>query len=252
MKRRSIGRGVIAFIRRNSLFIAVGLCLALLGGVFAVTAGRDGRIPEAPAESSLDEQLSNAESPSPTERAPYSSHAPRGTKAPDKAYSPEPTVMPELTPGPSLSPAPRESAERKPWNPPVDGRLIRVFSMDGLIWSKTLGQWMTHSGVDIAAQKGSEVRAVAAGTVERVYDDDMMGTTVIIDHGGGIKTVSSGLKKEPPVAEGQSLEERALIGVIGDTAISECAEESHLHFEVLREGAPVDPEGFVVFRRIEG
>ena len=243
------------FIKRNSLYIAVGLCLAILGGAFSLAAHRDKPSPDHPAESSLDERLSQAETPSPAGTAeailtprPAHTAAPQGMGEAAHSFSPTalPTVMPQLTPAPSVSPAP----ERKLMSPPADGRLIRVFSMDGLIWSKTLKQWMTHSGVDIAAQKGSDVRAVAAGTVERVYEDDMMGVTVVIDH-GAFKTVSSGLKKEPPVSEGQNVEARALIGYIGDTAISECAEESHLHFEVTVGGVPVDPEGYVLFRKLE-
>ena len=91
--------------------------------------------------------------------------------------------------------------------------------MDCLIYSKTLGQWMTHSGVDIAAPKGTEVRTVDAGTVKRVYDDDMLGTTVVIEHANGLTTVYAGLKKEPPVMEGDAVNARDLIGYIGDTAI---------------------------------
>ncbi len=251
-RRRAVSRARLSlFIRRNALYIGVGLCLAVLGGLFSLGLGKDGGTPpeDAPAEHSMDERLQEAEGSTP---APWSREAARRTQRPAAStaapLTPAPTLTADLTPAPSFSPAP--VTER--WNPPVDGRLIRVYSMDGLIWSKTLKQWMTHSGVDIAARKDSEVRSVAAGTVERVYNDDMMGTTVVIDHGNGVKTACSGLREDPPVTEGQRIEARALIGLVGSTAISECAEESHIHFEVLKDGRPVDPEGFVLLRRLDG
>lgn len=234
-----------AFCKRNGIYIAIIACLAVLGGTLALLPGPADRGSgnEAPAGNSHDQRLSEAE----TALTPPARPTPRAipTFAPVRSGEPTPvpTVLPELTPSPSREPEP--SAPSK-YNSPVDGRLIRSYAMDSLIYSKTLDQWMTHSGVDIAAPKGREVRAIAPGVVERVYDDDMYGTSVLIDHGNGLKTLYCGLKKEPPVSEGDKLGDRALIGNIGDTAISECAEESHLHFEVIRDGLPVDPEGYVL------
>ena len=93
---------------------------------------------------------------------------------------------------------------------------------------------MTHPGVDIECSKGSEVRAIADGTIENVYVDDRLGVTIVISHANGMASVYSNLKSEPPVN-------------IGDTAISECAERSHLHFEIRVNGSPVDPESIITF-----
>ncbi len=234
------------FLRKNGLYIALGLCLAIIGGATAAIFGVNGA-KKAPAERSYDERLSDA---SGTDK-PESTRPPSGIKLPftlDGTPKPTaaPTVVPDMTPAPSKEP---EAVPNANWTPPVDGRLIRVYAMDCLIYSKTLGQWMTHSGVDIAAPKGSEVRAVDAGKVAKVYDDDMLGTTVAIEHSNGVTTVYAGLKKEPPVKEGDTVNARDLIGYIGDTAISECAEESHLHFEIRIAGKPVDPESFIVFKK---
>ena len=235
------------FLRKNGLYIALGLCLAIMGGVTAAIFGAGGS-KKTPAENSFDERLSEAQTgmdkPDAT-KPPFGIKIPftvDGTPKPTAA----PSVVPDMTPAPSKEPDPVPAAN---WTPPVDGRLIRVYAMDCLIYSKTLGQWMTHSGVDIAAPKGTEVRAVDAGTVKKVYDDDMLGTTVAIEHANGAVTVYAGLKKEPPVKEGDSVEARGLIGYIGDTAISECAEESHLHFEIWIAGKPVDPETCIVFKK---
>ncbi len=235
-----------AFLKRNGVYIAVVLCLAMIGGLLALLpAGKNPKKgSEEPAAHSLDERLSEALATVPPskapERTPYVMR-PENTSAPTAS----PTLMPELTPAPSSEPAPTSASK---YNSPADGKLIKPYSMDALIYSKTLKQWMTHSGVDIAAPKGSEVRSIAAGTVEKVYDDDMLGTTIVIDH-GGIKSVYSGLKKEVCVKEGDTVETRALIGYIGDTAISECADESHLHFEIWKNGSPIDPESMVLIAK---
>ena len=233
------------FIRKNGPLIALGLCIAVIGGVTAAIFGGGKK---APAERSYDERLDEARLG--TDK-PEATKPPLGIKIPftvDGTPGPTsaPTVVPDMTPAPSKEP---DAVPNANWTPPVDGRLIRVYAMDFLIYSKTLGQWMTHSGVDIAAPKGSEVRAVDAGTVKRVYDDDMLGTTVVIEHSNGVTTVYAGLKKEPPVKDGDAVKARDLIGYVGDTAISECAEESHLHFEIWISGKPVDPESCIVFKK---
>ena len=235
------------FFRRNGLYITIAVCLAMIGGISTVILSGKPPVSEAPAEHSLDERLNEAviETFSPTQTP-----AIRPTANPHRPIMvPDETVIPDMTPSPSETPAPRDQDIK--WTSPVDGRLIRSFAMDCLIYSKTLGQWMTHSGVDIAAPKGTEVRSVDAGSVKRVYDDDMLGTTVVIEHRKGLVTVYSGLKKETLVKEGDSVSSRDLIGYIGDTAISECAEESHLHFEVWKEEKPVDPKIYITFKTTE-
>lgn len=244
-KRRRARLRAGLFLRRNGVYAAAGLCLALFGVIALLANGRGG----APAEMSGDETLADLDPPAPvtaTETAAPTRRPAFYTAAPTEAPTAVPTVMPDMTAAPSASPAPegvKFSAA------PVDGTLLKGYSMDALVWSKTLRQWMTHSGADIRAPKGSEVYAVAAGTVTRVYTDDMMGRTVEIDHGDGLVTVYCGLKEELEVKEGDRVEARAVIGRIGDTAISECAEESHLHFEVRLDGRPCDPEGFVMIKR---
>ena len=222
----------------------IAVCLLAIGGaVLLMTGGNDK--PSTPAEHSGDETLKDAESRTTPE--PYPTFPPTRPSIPtaEPEITPVPTLVPDMTPAPTVTPAPDG---KKNWVSPVDGRLIRGYAMDCLIYSKTLGQWMTHPGADIAAPKGTEVRAVADGTVKRVYDDDMLGTTVIVLHEGGVETVYSNLQKNPPVKEGDRISSRGLIGYIGNTAISECAEESHLHFEIRKDGRPVDPSDYIVFK----
>ena len=254
-KRRSLRRlRTKIFIRRNGVYLGAMLMLLVIGGISAAVLGVKQTGKGSPAELSYDERLNEAvavsERPAPTAHAPsheWETASPYAGQTP--APTPEPTLMPDLTPAPSVSPAPAPAESPAP---PVDGALIKGFAMDCLVWSKTLRQWMTHPGVDIAAPKGTEVRAVMPGTVKRVYEDDMLGTTVLVEHEGGVATVYAGLQKDPPVKEGDKVALRAVIGYVGDTAISECADESHLHFELWLNDIPNDPENLIVFKKKAG
>jgi len=72
---------------------------------------------------------------------------------------------------------------------PVNGNVIKQFSGDNLVFSNTMNDWRVHRGIDIDAPLGTQVRAAAAGVVERVFEDDMLGVVVIIDHGDGLQTI---------------------------------------------------------------
>ncbi len=236
------------FFRKNGLYVMALGCLAVLGVAAALLFSGNSETPQ-PVNRSDDERLSDvadaqaSPEPSPTvwpSRAPWimpTPHIVSPTSDPSLTPVPDFTVPPEETPDPLL----------EMLQSPVKGSVIRVFAVNSLIYSKTLGQWMTHPGVDIAAAKGDEVRAVLAGTVDRVYRDDMLGVTVVIRHENGLVSVYSSLKEEPPVSEGSSVDARQLIGYVGDTAIGECAERSHLHFELHYNGSPIDPAGLIIF-----
>lgn len=232
------------FMRRNGVYLGAMLALLVAAGITAGVLGMKETGTGSPAEKSYDERLKDAavSTPAPSPAQPANTHKPLPTPEPTA----EPTLMPDLTPAPSATAAPLPKDQPAP---PVDGILIKGYAMDFLIWSKTLRQWMTHPGVDLAAPKGTEVRTVMPGTVKKVYDDDLLGTTVLIEHEGGVSTLYAGLQKELPVKEGDRVAARGLIGYVGDTAISECADESHLHFELWLNGIPNDPENLIVFKK---
>ena len=97
--------------------------------------------------------------------------------------------MPELSP----EPEPTADGVLSGLKPPVDGTVMKSFAINSLLYSETLHQWMTHPGVDIECSKGSEVRAIADGTIENVYVDDRLGVTIVISHANGMASVYSNL-----------------------------------------------------------
>ncbi len=127
------------------------------------------------------------------------------------------------------------------WVWPVQGELEREYSMEALAYDVTMADWRTHDGIDIAAKAGETVRAAADGTVESVEKDDLYGTTVVISHGSGIKTVYSNLAETPTVSVGDTVKAGDVIGSVGETAICEIGEPSHIHFSMSKDGRSINP-----------
>ena len=168
---------------------------------------------------------------------------------------PKPTTTPAATEKPSATPAPAAAqAPKATAAPPAqtvtkpgiwDAKPLAAFSGNELVYSATLGDWRTHNGIDIQASEGDSVRTAAGGTVLSVKDDELMGTTVVIQHGGGYTTQYSCLQKDPPVQEGDQVAAGDVIGLVGSTASAEGSMGPHLHFSVSKDGQVIDPADYV-------
>ena len=124
---------------------------------------------------------------------------------------------------------------------PVAGEIMKDYAMDTLVYSETLDEWCTHSGIDIKADKTAIVQASEKGTVESIKNDPRFGLTVIISHGNGFKTMYANLLTTEFVKEGEQVEKGQTIATVGETASFEVADESHLHFEMYKDGMTVNP-----------
>ena len=128
---------------------------------------------------------------------------------------------------------------------PVEGAVVQRYSMDRLAYNGTTRDWRTHAGMDLAAPAGSEVRAAAEGTVAAVYEDELLGQTVAVEHPGGWVTHYANLAEEIAVSAGDRVEAGQVLGTVGRTALAELGSEPHLHFAVYRNNVPQDPEAFL-------
>jgi murein DD-endopeptidase MepM/ murein hydrolase activator NlpD len=98
--------------------------------------------------------------------------------------------------------------------------------------------------MDFAAEAGTVVAAAADGTVYTIFQDDALGTTVVIRHEDGYVTTYASLDETVLVAVGDNVKLGQAIGYVGATALLETALGDHLHFSVTCEGVSVDPETF--------
>ena len=128
---------------------------------------------------------------------------------------------------------------------PVEGEIVRDFAVDSLIFSETLQEWTTHTGIDIKADKTTVVKSAEKGTVKSIKNDPRYGLTVVVEHEGGFKTVYSNLLTSEFVVEGEKIEKGQSIGTVGNTAAFEIADAPHLHFEILKDSVQVDPNIYI-------
>lgn len=124
---------------------------------------------------------------------------------------------------------------------PVSGSVCLEYSMEAPVFSETLQEWRTHSGIDIAANLGDEVKCAADGVVQYVKNDPRYGTTVIVDHQSGVNTVYSNLAENVAVTSGQQVTAGDVLGYVGTTAYFESLDTAHLHLEVTANNENVDP-----------
>jgi murein DD-endopeptidase MepM/ murein hydrolase activator NlpD len=98
-----------------------------------------------------------------------------------------------------------------------------------------------HEGIDIAANVGTPVKAPASGVVTFAGSTPGYGNSVILDHGQQIQTVFGHLHKID-VSRGQRVERGQQIALSGSTGRST---GPHLHYEVVVNGRPVNPAGYL-------
>jgi len=99
-----------------------------------------------------------------------------------------------------------------------------------------------HTGVDITAPRGTAVYATGDGVVSRKPTYSGYGITVVIDHGYSYETLYAHLQRST-VKPGQRVKRGQLIGYVGNTGFSI---GSHLHYEVWKNGVPVNPVHYFV------
>lgn len=123
--------------------------------------------------------------------------------------------------------------------PPVDGRFSSIFGLKR-IYNKQK-RIRRHTGLDIAAPQGTNIKSPANGKVIRTGSYFFTGNTVFIDHGQGLITMYCHLNKTH-VKAGQKLTQGESIGTVGMTGR---VSGPHLHWVVSLNNTKVDPKLFI-------
>lgn len=138
---------------------------------------------------------------------------------------------------------------------PVGGEILKEFSENELVYSKTFDDYRVHNGVDIKANRSEAVFSVYDGTVEDVYTDPLEGIVIVINHNNGFQSVYKNLSSDKMVKKGELITKGQVISGVGDSGIFESAEENHIHFELKKDGVYVNPikykEWYCVFKKIK-
>ena len=102
-----------------------------------------------------------------------------------------------------------------------------------------------HTGVDLSAEKGSDVLSAGAGKVLIISKSTLptgLGNHIVVDHGNGYKTTYAHLQ-EIKVYQGQKVGQGQVIGTVG---ISGGVIAPHLHFEIAKNDKPCNPIQFLI------
>ena len=124
---------------------------------------------------------------------------------------------------------------------PLKGEIQKMYSIDKVIYSKTLEQWKTHDGIDISADEGTEVKSIEKGVVDSVQNDSFYGTTIQIEHKSGYRSVYCNLDENVYVSVGDSVVKGQKIGKVGNTSVGEYLDSPHLHFMLYLNDESIDP-----------
>jgi murein DD-endopeptidase MepM/ murein hydrolase activator NlpD len=100
---------------------------------------------------------------------------------------------------------------------------------------------LEHPGIDIAIPSGSYIRAAGSGTVLETGEDPVYGLFVRLEHSNGLETLYAHASAVVTEA-GRAVRAGEVIAFVGSSGRSSAP---HLHFEVRRDGVPVDPLTFV-------
>ena len=215
----------------SAFTIVMACCLVALGAALWLT-GRSIRAGErARNESSMPSPslVSPAEDSSLTPSSEQSENVAKPVK--DEPYS-EPESQPQEPPAESKQ-------ETAVFVMPVQGEILKSYNDRELQYSATYGDMRLHTAVDISCEEGTAVSAAANGTVTAVEDSAELGTVITVDHGNSVLSRYASIK-EAKVKPGDQVAAGDVIGTVGSIP-GECADQSHLHFEMVKGGYYADP-----------
>ncbi|MBP5307568.1 MAG: M23 family metallopeptidase [Clostridia bacterium] len=130
--------------------------------------------------------------------------------------------------------------------PCENAEVIKGYTSDTVVFNSTLGAYMGHMGVDYSVEEGANVYCVYDGVIESVTTSYLNGTTVTVNHGNNLKTVYNSVEASEALYEGARVYQGDIIGTVSLNNLQEYKDGPHLHFEVIKEGARVDPDEYLI------
>ena len=184
--------------------------------------------------------------PTPSTSVAVVTHAESGSPSAAQPVGAPPVVNP--VPAPAMNPAANAAAASRPLPPIAAGK---TRSVDGITWQWPAdgavisgfqdGNGGSGSGLDITGNAGDPVRAAADGVV--VYSGNGLigyGELIIIKHSDSYLS-AYGHNRKRLVKEGEHVRAGQLIAEMGSSG----APREELHFEIRKNGKPVDPTGYL-------
>ncbi len=121
---------------------------------------------------------------------------------------------------------------------PFGNEISKEYSLTP-VYDETMEDWRIHAAIDFSGEKGSDVVSVGDGRVTKVIADPAFGYCIEVDH-GEFTARYCGIEQGTAVGIDDEVKKGDLIGKLGDIPC-ESAQESHLHFETVKDGVSIDP-----------
>ena len=142
----------------------------------------------------------------------------------------------------AATPTPLPAVQPISWQAPLEEYdVLRAFAADVMTLSGVTGMWQLHAAVDISAEPGSPVAAMADGKVTACGEDELRGCYVELAHQDGYVTRYEGLALLNAIRQGDTVRAGQTLGFSGNTILDETDLGSHLHLQASLNGVPVDP-----------
>ena len=216
MEKKNATNGKIrTFLKKNVYYIIMALCLLAIAAMITVAV-----VTKTNAPSSEVTPAGPTDNLDPTD--PSQTDDPQ-----DPTEQPEPTEPDKPTAVVFAAPVKEANVQKD-------------YSMDNLVWHKTLKQYSVHDGIDFAGADGDGVFAAYGGTVTAVDYDVLNGYVVTIKHNDELSTTYASLN-EPTVVVGQTVQKGENIGTMGLTSGKEYLDGAHVHFCLVKNGEISDP-----------
>ena len=225
------------FFKKEGFYVILFVCLCVVATVAAITARNSNTVKKPPVVQSNPGTTNVASNPEG-----------QSNQIPNALQVKNPTQNISVPNKGSSSSAVSNTTDYK-FTKPVDGTLARGYTTD-LVKCDTTNSYKTNNGIEISAPLDSPVHAVLAGKVESVKNDNPeLGECIVLDHQNGLKTIYANLKEDVKLKAGDKVTKGQVIGYVGKTRTSYSEEKfgDHLHFEVLKGTAYVDPAKYVTY-----
>lgn len=235
------------FIMGKGFYVVLALCLVGAGTAAWIAADRtlssiDQRNQQIIEQSPVQEEISWSvpEVPVREDIKDIPKPSPSSSSAPSSSSSAEPSKESKEPSKQEKPPANSSKQSKSVFVLPISGEVFKPFSDGKLVRNDTLKVWRTHDGIDIKADKGTNVIAVQDGKVLSIKNDPLWGTVVEIEHSDKLVSVYCGLSKDIKVKEGDTVKTSQVIGMV-DVIPAELCCDPHLHFAMRKDGKWVDP-----------
>ena len=130
--------------------------------------------------------------------------------------------------------------------PVLNATIIKDYVDAGVVYNQTLGLYSGHKAIDFAAQEGANVACVYDGIIESIEISKVYGTTIVVDHLNGLKTLYNSLEASEDLQEGMSVLKGQVLGTVSLNNKTEYLDGAHLHFEVYENGSKIDPNKYLI------